>query len=60
MATIQEYCEKLSTEKLEVVIFDGMDEYPKDIIVMACEVLLARDPDRWDVRKVLWHFIDEE
>ena len=60
MASLQEYCRKLSTGALEDLVFGDMDAYPKEVLRILCRELLARDPDRLDVLKVLWQFADEE
>ena len=60
MASIQEYCEKLSTGTLEDIVFGELDAYPKEVMLVLCRELLARDPDRWDVQKVIWYLTDEE
>ena len=60
MASVQEYCAKLPTGTLEDIVFGDLDAYHKEVMLILCRELLARDPDRLDVRKVIWHITDEE
>lgn len=59
MASIREYCEKLSTGTLEELVFGDMDAYPKEVILTICDILLERQPDRLDVLKIVWQLTDE-
>ena len=60
MASLREYCKKLPTGTLEDIVFGNMDAYSKEVILTLCEELLERQPDRLDVRKVIWTIVDEE
>ena len=60
MASLQEYCEQLPTGTLEDIVFGDMNTYPRAVMLVLCRELLARDPDRWDVRKTLWYLTDED
>ena len=59
MASLQEYCEKLPTGTLEDIVFGDLDAHPKEVMIAVCDTLLARQPDRLDVLKVIWQLTDE-
>ena len=59
MASLQEYCRKMPTGTLEDIIFGDLNEQLPEVILTICDILLERQPDRLDVRKIKWQVMDD-
>ena len=58
MASLRKYCEKMSSDALEELLFGGMDAYPPEVVLTICHILLERQPDRLDILKIVWQITD--
>ena len=59
MASLQEYCRKIPTGTLEDIVFGDLQAQLPEVILIICDILLERQPDRLDVLKIKWHVMDD-
>lgn len=56
MATLREYCEKMSATQLRALLLEeceGRGSLPLESILMICDILARRDPEKPSVEQVL-------
>ena len=56
MATLQEYCEKLSTSQLQALLREETENrgsMTTETILIVCDILASRDPSLPSVRQLL-------
>ena len=56
MASVQEYCEMLSTSQLHSLLreeCEGRGAMPAEMILLICDILSQRDPTKPDAREML-------
>ena len=59
MASLQEYCRKIPTGTLEDIVFGDLQAQLPEVILIICDILLERQPDRLDVLKIKWNVMDD-
>ena len=67
MSSLREYFEKMETEELQGILrsdYLGVVELPLDTILMICQILADRNPNKPDVkaawRRFLKYYLEQE